>query len=282
MPVKKPVEESMCQSHSGSCGCNKVMWSTYGSMGRKLMCTLLGILLVYGIVLVGTLIRNNLKKYNAIGLADKTERTITVDAEGKVTVTPDIAITTMGMTAEGKTVAEAQQKNTNVINGLLEKVKALGVDKKDVQTANYNIYPLYDYKDNKQTIRGYQVSQSVTIKIRDLNKANQVIALAGDVGANNVSGLQFTVDDREAFKEQARQIALKKVAEKRLSLARSLGVSLQSVVSYNEYEVNGDVNGKANYNYGATADTLSANSAPTVEPGTDAVVMHVSVIFEVQ
>ena len=148
MSVKKTSEAEV----------NASLW--YGHMGRKLMATLLGILLAYLIIYVGTLIKNNIRAYSTIGNAAKMERTLTVEAEGKVTITPNIAITTMGMTAEGKNVAEAQQKNTEVMNKLLEKVKALGVDKADVQTANYNIFPNYDYTDGKQTIRNYQVNQN--------------------------------------------------------------------------------------------------------------------------
>jgi uncharacterized protein YggE len=251
-------------------------------MSRKLMCTLLAIFLVYSIIFVGTLIRNNLKKYDTIGRADAAERTLAVEAEGKVTVNPDIAITTMGMIAEGKTVAEAQQKNTDVMNKLLGKVTELGVDKKDVQTTNYNIYPLYDYTNGKQTIRGYQVSQSVTIKVRNLDKANAVLALAGEVGANNVSGLQFTIDDREKLREQARQLALKKVAEKRLALMQSLGVRLRTIVSYNEYEVNSGGVEMKGYGYGGSPANDAMGSTPAVESGSADVVMHVSVIFEVQ
>ena len=244
------------------------------------MCTLLGILLVYLIILVGTMIRNNLRAHNTIGKAEKMERTISVEAEGKVTVTPNIAITTMGMAAEGKTVAEAQQKNTDVMNKLLDKVKALGVDKADVQTTNYNIYPNYDYTDGKQIIRNYAVNQSVTIKIRDLTKANQVLALAGEVGANNVSGLQFTVDDRDTYKEKARQEALKQIAAKRDALAASLGVRLRSIVTYNEYEVTGgSADAYKNYGMGGTPEAVSS---PALESGSNEVVVHVTVVFEVQ
>ena len=253
------------------------MMSGYSDMGHKLMCTLLGILLVYSIVFIGTLIRNNIRKYHTIGRAEKTERTITVEADGKVTVSPDIALTTMGMSAESKTVAEAQKKNTEVMNKLLEKLNALGVDKKDVQTINYSIYPTYDYKDGVQVIRGYQVDQSVTIKIRDLTKANDVIALAGDVGANSVGGLQFTVDDREIYKAKARDMALKKVAQKRAALARSLGVRLSSIVSYNEYD--GGQNGYGDYGKGGMAPM---STAPGLEHGTNEISIHVGVTFEVQ
>ncbi len=274
MPVKKPMGSEL-----DSCDCSSNMWGSYGVFGKKLVCTLLGILLVYVIILVGTMIRNNLREHNTIGKADKMERTLSVEAEGKVTVTPNIAITTMGMTAEGKTVAEAQQKNTAVMNTLIEKVKGLGVDKADVQTTNYNIYPNYDYTDGKQTIRNYQVNQSVTIKIRDLTKANQILALAGEVGANNVSGLQFTVDDRDSYKEKARQEALKKVAAKRDALAASLGVKLRSIVTYNEYEVTGGADAYKNYGMGGTPEAV-AN--PSVEAGSNEIAVHVTVVFEVQ
>lgn len=165
------------------------------------------------------------------------------------------------------------------MNTLIEKVKGLGVDKADVQTTNYNIYPNYDYTDGKQTIRNYQVNQSVTIKIRDLTKANQILALAGEVGANNVSGLQFTVDDRDSYKEKARQEALKKVAAKRDALAASLGVKLRSIVTYNEYEVTGGADAYKNYSMGGTPEAV-AN--PSVEAGSNEIAVHVTVVFEVQ
>ncbi|MBP7992507.1 MAG: hypothetical protein KAZ30_02525, partial [Candidatus Magasanikbacteria bacterium] len=81
MPVSRKTPEAEI---------NASMW--YGHMGRRLMATLLGILLAYLIIYVGTLIKNNIREYSTIGSADKMERTLTVEAEGKVTVTPDIAI----------------------------------------------------------------------------------------------------------------------------------------------------------------------------------------------
>lgn len=286
MPVKKSTEVSSSYSSSPRTSmhnesCTSGVWASYGPFGRKFLGTLLGILLVYGIILVGTMIRNNLRTYNSIGRADKMERTIAVEAEGKVVVTPNIAITSMGMTADGKNVADAQQKNTDVMNKLTEKVKALGVAKSDIQTTNYSIYPVYDYADGKQTIRGYQVSQSVTIKIRDLTKANAVLAIAGEVGANNVSGLQFTIDDRDAYKEKAREEALKKVAAKRDALAAALGVNMNTVVTYNEYEVTGG-NGYYKEADGMGGMGAGPASAPSVESGSNEVVMHVSVVFEAQ
>ncbi len=256
----------------GGCKC--------GEFGRKIMLTFVGILLVYVIIFVGTLIRNNLQKYNFIGRADRAERTITIQGTGKVTAKPDIAVTSMGMISSAKTVSEAQQKNTTIMNKLIEKLKALGIDAKDIQTTNYNIYPQYDYlQDKGQVLRGYEVNQSVTIKIRDLTKANQVLALAGEVGTNNVSGLQFTVDDNEVYKAEARKLALDKIAEKAQTLTGLLGVRVVGVVSYNEYE-----GGSGIYQMKAYADSAigMGGGAPAVEAGSNDVVINASVILEIR
>lgn len=251
--------------------------------GKKLMFTLLGITVVYVIVLLGTMIRNNMQEYNYIGQADKMERTIFVDATAKVVAKPDIAVTTMGMVNEGKTVQEAQVANNAVMNKMTTKLKEMSIDEKDIQTSNYSIYPLYDYTDEAgRVLRGYEVRQDVTVKIRDLSKANGVLSLAGELGANSISGLQFTIDDPEVYKNEARQEALNKLAEKAQNLSQSLGIRLGKVVSYNEYA--GDNTPYANvmkesamYGLGGAVD----QSVSSVESGSTEVNMTVSVTFQI-
>ena len=279
MPVKKVVSEGTSTPSPTPGGCSHPLsvhhFSNSGSWGKKLVFTLFGIFLVYGIVFLGSLIRNNFKKYDYIGQTDRLERTINVEAEGKVTVKPDVAMTDMGMTVEGKTVAEAQQKNTETMNKLSARLKDLGIEAKDIQTTYYNIYPQYDYDDGKQTLRGYQVDQNLTVKIRDLEKANQVLALAGELGINKVGGLQFTIDDREVYKEQAREIALEKLAGKTAVLSKALGIRMKGIVTYNEYE---DFEGKYPY---VETDGMGGRGAPAVEVGTTDVILKVNVVFEI-
>ncbi|MBI4992606.1 MAG: SIMPL domain-containing protein [Candidatus Magasanikbacteria bacterium] len=245
---------------------------------KKILVTLLGILLVYIIILVGTIIRNNLAKYDAIGQADKMEHMITVEADGKVTAKPDIAVTTMGMKVKAKTVLEAQQKNTEVMNKLIAKLKDLGIAGDDIKTVNYNVYPEYDYKDGSSILIGYSVSQSVTIKIRDLSKADKALALAGELGLGEVGGLSFTIDDNEVYLAQARQKALEKVAEKARVLSQMLGVRVTGVVSYSEYEADGKgVYYKAMDEYG-----MGGAAAPAIEAGSMDVEMRVSVTLGIK
>ncbi len=259
--------------------CEQHSWC--GWVGKKILATFVGILIVYLIVFFGVLIRNEVRKYDFIGQADKPERTIRVEAEGKVSVKPDIAMTTMGMTTEAATVAEAQQKNTEVVNKLVSRIKELGIDAADIQTQDYSVYPAYNYPTDgsKPELRGYTISQNVTIKIRDLNKANQVLGLAGEVGATNVSGLEFTIDDKDAYLEAARAEALKKVGEKAAALSSNLGLRLSGIVSYDEYEASNEAY------YGAKVYDMvleSAGSAPQIEAGTNDVVLHVGVTFELK
>ena len=186
--------------------------SHMGDFAHKLLMTFVGILLVYVIVYLGVLMRNKLKEYEFIGHMSKTERMINVGAQGKVTVKPDIAKVTMGMTNKAATVAEAQKQNTDVMNKLIERVKAVGIAAEDIQTINYNIYPSYNWtEEDGSVIDGYEVSQNVSIKVRDLSKANDILGLAAEVGATNAGGLEFTVDDKDVYLAQAREEALKKV-----------------------------------------------------------------------
>ncbi len=281
MPVKKTNTEEQKKHDccfSQECG-NTFLRSVYAQdFARKILWTLLGILLLYSIVLLGTLIRNNLQKYNFIGKADIQPRTITVEGVGEVTAHPDIAMTSVGMVAEAATVAEAQQKNTQVMNSLIEKLKALGVSSDDIQTMSYNVYPQYDYPEGGQVLRGYSVSQDLQVKIRDLAKANQVLALAGEVGATNVGGLQFTVDERDTYIAEAREEALKKVGEKMKALSQSLGVRAVRISGYNEYEqgTSGPMPMMREMAFG------DVGALPTIEAGTTDVVLNVQVTFEIR
>lgn len=268
--AKKSLLDNMCNCEHGGL-----------SFGKKIILTLFGIFLTYSIVLFGSLIRNNLQKYQFIGKADAMEHMITVEAEGKVTAVPNVATVSMGLILPGATVAEAQQKSTDTINLLISKLKKLGIDKVDIQTKNYNIYPRVKYTQKKgETPDGYEVNQNVVVKIRDLTKASQVLALAGDVGANSVQGVQFTIDDPDVYRTQARDLALQKVGAKVRRLSQTLGVRIVGVVSFNEYEP-GPGNIGPSYDRGGIGGA-TAMAEPQIESGNNDIVMHVSVTYQIQ
>lgn len=207
-----------------------------GKFGKTLIKTLFGILLVYLVLYVGTLINLNIKKYTFVGQADTMERTITVTGYGKATGQNDIAVTSIGYSNVDADVLKAQTDNKKVMDAVMSDLTKLGVADKDLQT-NYSIYPEYNYTQDKgQEFKGYRVNNQITIKIRDLSKIPSVLALPGKYGATTVSGLNFTVDDTNNLKTLARNKALVDAKERALSLANALGVVVTAVVSYNEYE----------------------------------------------
>lgn len=207
------------------------------SFGKKILWTLIGIFVVYGIVLVGTMIRNNIKQYEHIGQATEQVRTITIESEGNIRAVPDIAKVNMGAQTIGETVALAQEENTALVDSLLLRLKQLGIDREDIQTNGYNIFPRYTYDEEEgQVLEGYEVNQQLSIKIRNLNKIQDVFSLAGEVGANNVEGLTFTIDDPDIYYDDARNEAVNKLNEKTETLAQTLGVRFIRIVEYDEFE----------------------------------------------
>jgi len=224
--------------------------------------------------------RNELKEHDYIGRPSAERDTITISGEGRVTAIPDIATTSIGVQTERTTVAAAQKENTEKMNTIIERLKDLGIEKEDIKTTSYNVYPVYDYNRGTRTDRGFSVDQRVTVKIRDLDKTGEVLAAAAELGANQVGGLNFTVDEPEELRQDARLEALEAAKKKADALTKAAGVKLGGIVGFNE--------GSAGYPqpvyralsleaYGG-ADTAVS---PEIEQGSQEVVVTVSVTYEI-
>ncbi len=284
MPVPSMGGNKFDQMANGmSSNCGKCVGPCHHRFGRKILWTVVGILLVYSVFYVGTLIRNNVKAYDFIGKADRMERTIMVNGVGKVNGKNDIAMTTMGYSNTDKDIAKAQADNKAVMDKIYAELKQMGIEEKDLQ-GNYSITPDYNFTSERgQELRGYRVSNSLTIKIRDLSKISSVLALAGKYGANDVGGLSFTIDDPENLKAQAREKALADAKTKAVRLAQSLGVRLGSVVTYNEYENPGYDHAYKSMDMamGMGGVMMNATAPAAVPAGSMDVNMNVSVIYEI-
>lgn len=202
-----------------------------------------------GTVLVGAMVISEIKGYRFIGGGVSATNTISVSGEGEVFAAPDIANITFTVREESKKVADAQDKVTVKIKGALASVRKLGVAEKDIKTQNYSSYPKYEWQDGivscmgtncppyrpgKQVIVGYEVSQTVTIKVRDLEKVNTLVDGLTKAGVTEMQGPNFAIDDEDGLKAEARKIAIEKARAKGEVLARDLGVTLVRVVSFSE------------------------------------------------
>ncbi|KKU55954.1 hypothetical protein A3H89_01810 [Candidatus Amesbacteria bacterium RIFCSPLOWO2_02_FULL_48_11] len=160
----------------------------------------------------------------------------TVSGVGKVTVVPDTGIVDLGINLTRGTVKTAQTEVNRVMNTITDNLKKMGIDGKDIKTENYSVYPEYDYTAGTSRVTGYRVSASLKVTVRELDKLNQVIDTATADGANTVSGIQLTVDDkrREELMQQARNEAVKRAKSKADSLSRAAGISLGRIINIQE------------------------------------------------
>ncbi|MEI6478825.1 MAG: SIMPL domain-containing protein [bacterium] len=213
--------------------------------------------------------------------------TITVSGTGDVFASPDIASFSFSVMENGNTVADAQKLATDKNNKAIEFLKSKGIDEKDIQTTDYSVNPRYDYKpctvqvcpSNSLPV-GYTVSQTTTVKVRDLSKAGDLLSGVGQIGASNLSGLTFKVDDDQAVKEQAREKAIVDAKSKAEKLAKALGVGLGKVTTYYED------NGSTPVYYSAKADSVGLAGAapvasPQVEPGQNKITVNVNITYKI-
>lgn len=162
---------------------------------------------------------------------------ISVSGTGQAFGTPDIAVLTLGVQAQAATVEEARETAAARAQAIIDAVKANGVADKDVQTVQYDIQPQYDFRPNGvQSIRGYQVTNVLSVKVRNINTTSKVLDDATRAGGNStvVRGVSFTIDDPTALREAARTDALRDAKAKAEQLAREAGVGLGRPISISE------------------------------------------------
>ncbi len=168
----------------------------------------LGILAVAAIVIVALIMANRINNQDRFS----------VSGSGIVYAKADIANLQVGLkTGAKKTAAEATAESTKKMNEIMTELVNLGIEEKDIKTSNNNLYPVYDYtNDRGQELKGYEVSQNVDLKIRDLSKIGDVISKTTEKGANQIGNINFTIDDEYELKNQARELAIEKAKEKLL------------------------------------------------------------------
>lgn len=217
--------------------------------------------------------------------------TISVDGSGEVVAVPDIGTFSFSVEAEGDTAEAAQSESATKLNAIIDYVKSEGVDEKDIKTQNYNLYPKYRYEERlcafgsfcppgEQIPDGFTVNQTVTVKVRAVDTAGTLIAGVGEAGATNISSLDFTIDDMEAVRAEARDKAIQDARAKAEKLAKSLGVKVTRLVSYYENSPN------AGFGYGGeefyAMDAKATNVAPELPVGEDTTKVTVNVTYEVR
>ncbi len=249
---------------------------------KKFLAIILAIILILVGVYVISLTRNSLRTYDYIGKTPEPKNQITVNGEGKVTAAPDVAVITMGIVSDGTTVAAAQKQNNDKMNNIIAAVKnQFSIPAKDIQTQNYSVYPKYNYQNGRQSIIGYTVNQNVVVKVRDFDKTGAIIGKATELGANQISGPSFSIDDIEAYKAQAREIAIKQAKDNAKVLADQVGIGLGRIVNFSEGGAMPITPMYADLAVSLNAET-KAVPAPQIEAGSQDVIIDVSISYEIK
>ena len=155
---------------------------------------------------------------------------------GKATGIPDTAQISVGVTKTASTVASAQEQTNTTTNKIIEDLKKLGIEEKNIKTINYSVNPNYDFGGGRQNITGYTVTQTLEVNISPIDIANKTIDAATLDGANLLGGVSFTFDDktRKELEEKAREEAVKTAKEKAENLAKATGIRLGRIVDVQE------------------------------------------------
>ncbi len=236
---------------------------------------------------------SSLKQYHYIGSGVSASNTITVSGDGEVFAVPDTATFSVTVQEEAKEAKAAQEVATKKGNDIKAYLKSEGIDEKDIQTTDYSLYPQYDYingtctqgycQPGKQTLRGFQVSETLTVKVRDTKKAGDLLAGVGSKGASSVSGLNFTIDDQDKLDAEARDKAIAKAKEKAEALADALGVGIVRVVGFSENGGDGRMYYAKTMSVGmGGAVDAAMPPSPEIAVGQNKITSNVTITYEIR
>lgn len=203
-------------------------------------------------------------------------RSFSVVGEAKITASPDIAEFDFGVITEGGgDLAKLQTDNSNKMNKIISSLKKEGIDPKDIKTNNYNLEPRYQYYNCQAgevcppaNIVGYTIRQNATVKVRDFSKISGLLAGVVKNGANTVSQMRFTFDDRDKLIGQVKGEAVKRAQAKAEAMAKTAGFRLGKLLTIEDNYVPYATAPMGLGGEGMRLDVAKA-VAPTIEPGTE-------------
>ena len=170
---------------------------------------------------------------------DPPRRVITVTGEGEAAVAPDMAIVNLTVLREGETAREALDAGNAAMTEVLAAMREAGIADRDLQTSGFGIAPQYVYPENGESgegprITGYQVTNSLSVRVRDLADLGGLLDQAVSLGVNQGGDILFTNDDPAAATDEARRDAVEDARNRAETLVDAAGVGLGDVVRIDE------------------------------------------------
>ncbi|MCI5051324.1 MAG: SIMPL domain-containing protein [Candidatus Pacebacteria bacterium] len=229
------------------------------------------------------------------------ENTISVSGTAEVNSAPDIANFSFTVKETSKTNKEAQDVISEKVSTILDGLEELGIKEKDIKTQSYTIYPKYEYvrvereqevavdgtiyfpgNDRQRVQTGFDVSQNVSLKLRDFDQVGTVLELLAETGVENLNGPNFDIEDPEALQEEAREEAIDDAKDKAKRLAKDLGVKLGDVVSFNENKGGWYPQPYARMELQAVSFDMEDSFAPELPTGENTISSNVTITYTIK
>jgi uncharacterized protein YggE len=234
-------------------------------LNSVLACTLVLTLILFGLPSLGVkatpVIEVTPQVNEKAEVVCDTGRSIQVSGTAVVNVVPDRALIQLGVQSNGASTQKVEAVNNTAIDKVVRALKSQGIAEKDITTDWYVIEPIYENYDALY-IKGYRISNTVAVTLRDVSKVNRVIVAALNAGANQVIDVEFYLSDLRKYRDQAREMAMQAASEKAHDLASTAGAETGCVMSINE-------NSWSYYNggwYGQSRDLWTQNAVQNAAP----------------
>jgi len=207
---------------------------------------------------------------------------IMVMGEGEATVAPDLAILSLAVMKEAATAQEAMAANTKAMTDVIAALKGMGIAERDLQTSSIQINPRYNYTNKpdgsqEAVLAAYQVSNTLTIRVREIARAGEVIDTAVKLGVNQGGSIMFSNDDPAATITEARKKAVADAMAKAKTLTEAAGVGLGRILEMSELSYS-----QAPIPIEAKAYAAAPADAVPVQAGENAYRIQVNVTFELK
>ena len=203
---------------------------------------------------------------------------LSVAAEAEARRVPDVATISAGVVTQAADANAAMRDNATKMEKVMAAIRAAGIAERDIQTAGISVQPQYRYAENvPPTITGYQASNTVNLKNRDIARLGKVLDALVASGANQVNGPTFEVDKPDSAYDEARLAALKKAEARAQTYAKAMGLRVRRVVSINE---GGAMPPPMPMMMRAQAADAYAKAETSVSPGETVLGVHLDVVFE--
>lgn len=253
---------------------------------KTLIFTIVGIFVGSFVLVAGLTFANKVIGWPAwkqdISMSSRNDQNyFSVDGKTTVEAVPDQAVVNLGVTVTDKTVANAQNQANTITNNLQTQLSSLGIEKKDIQTKNYSLYPNYDWENKNDSIINYTINSTLQVTCKDFAVLNQIIDQATTVGINQVNGIDFTLSDTKQaeLKKQARQEAIAKAKENAQELAALTGIKLGNLTNVYEYEPDNQTASGVMYSKNLEAGAAD-QVATSVEAGTTSYDYQVTLTYQ--